>query len=83
MPYGLAALRIVSGLLFIEHGTQKLFGVPAPPAHGLSPLLSLTGIAACLEICGGFLLVLAIELSSLDRNIVATALLCAACVDAG
>jgi putative oxidoreductase len=41
MPYGLAALRIVSGLLFIEHGTQKLFGIPAPPAHGLSPLLSL------------------------------------------
>jgi putative oxidoreductase len=58
MPYGLAALRIVSGLLFIEHGTQKLFGFPAPPAHGLSPLLSLTGIAACLEIFGGLLLVL-------------------------
>ena len=61
MPYGLAALRIVSGLLFIEHGTQKLFGFPAPPAHGLSPLLSLTGIAACLEIGGGLLLVLGLR----------------------
>jgi putative oxidoreductase len=28
-PYALAALRIVAGLIFLEHGTQKLFGFPA------------------------------------------------------
>lgn len=27
-PYALAALRIISGLLFLEHGTQKLLGFP-------------------------------------------------------
>jgi putative oxidoreductase len=60
MPHGLAALRIVSGLLFIEHGTQKLFGFPAP-AHGLSPLLSLLGVGGCLEIVGGLSLVLGFQ----------------------
>ena len=30
-PYALAALRIVAALIFILHGTQKLFGFPAPP----------------------------------------------------
>lgn len=34
-PYALALLRIVTALLFIEHGTQKLFGFPAAGAdHG-------------------------------------------------
>jgi putative oxidoreductase len=28
-PYALAALRIVAGLIFLEHGTQKLLGFPA------------------------------------------------------
>jgi putative oxidoreductase len=60
MPHGLAALRIVSGLLFIEHGTQKLFGFPAP-AHGLSPLLSLMAIGGCLEISGGLLLMVGFQ----------------------
>ena len=27
-PYGLAALRIVTAYLFIQHGTAKLFGFP-------------------------------------------------------
>ncbi|MGD9501891.1 MAG: DoxX family protein [Methyloceanibacter sp.] len=27
-PYALAILRIVAGLIFIEHGTQKLLGFP-------------------------------------------------------
>ena len=30
-PHALAALRIVTALIFMEHGTQKLFGFPAPP----------------------------------------------------
>jgi putative oxidoreductase len=28
-PYALALLRIVAGLIFLEHGTQKLLGFPA------------------------------------------------------
>ena len=27
-PYVLGILRIVAAILFIEHGTQKLFGIP-------------------------------------------------------
>lgn len=27
-PYALALLRIVAGLIFLEHGTQKFFGLP-------------------------------------------------------
>ncbi|WP_440639778.1 DoxX family protein [Bradyrhizobium sp. PUT101] len=57
---GLAALRIMSGMLFAEHGTQKLIGFPEP-AHGISPVLSLMGLAGCLEVFGGFLLVLGIQ----------------------
>ena len=29
-PRLLGVLRIVAAILFIEHGTQKLFGFPAP-----------------------------------------------------
>jgi putative oxidoreductase len=43
-------------LIFIPHGTQKLFGFPAPPASGLPPLLSLFGIGAILELVGGLLI---------------------------
>jgi putative oxidoreductase len=57
-PYALAALRIVAALIFIEHGTQKLFGFPAPPASGLPALLSLSGIGAVLEFVGGFLILI-------------------------
>ena len=28
-PYALGLLRIVAGLIFLEHGTQKLLGFPA------------------------------------------------------
>ena len=57
-PYALAALRIATALIFIPHGTQKLFGFPAPPASGLPPLLSLLGIGAVLELVGGFLILI-------------------------
>ncbi len=58
-PYGLAALRIASALIFIHHGTQKLFGWPAPPASGsLPPLASLLGVGAVMELVGGFLILI-------------------------
>ncbi len=56
-PQLLSVLRIVAALLFLEHGLQKLFGVPAPPASGLPPALSLIWFAAVLELVGGLLLV--------------------------
>jgi len=46
-PKALAGLRIVASLLFIEHGTQKLFGFPTP-IHGMPPILSPHGIGGCL-----------------------------------
>ena len=57
-PYAIAALRIATALIFIEHGTQKLFGFPAPPASGQPPLLSLYGVGALMEVVGGLLIVL-------------------------
>ena len=57
-PYALAALRIVAALIFMEHGTQKLFGFPAPPASGQPALLSLMGLGAIMEFAGCILLVL-------------------------
>lgn len=57
-PYALAALRIVAALIFMEHGTQKLFGFPAPPEGGLPPVGSLFWIGAWIELVGGALLLL-------------------------
>ncbi|HQZ13417.1 MAG TPA: DoxX family protein [Devosia sp.] len=55
-PHALGLLRIVTAVLFIQHGTQKLFGFPASQmagdaaAGGLPPLML---VAAVLEIVGG------------------------------
>ena len=59
-PRLLSVLRIVAALIFLEHGTQKLFGFP-PRMGGAatSPaLLSLLWFAAVIEIVGGVLLLL-------------------------
>jgi putative oxidoreductase len=49
----------MAGLLFLEHGTQKLLGFPARMGGGPMPdLLSLPGIAGSLELVGGALIVL-------------------------
>ncbi|MBC2803969.1 DoxX family protein (plasmid) [Rhizobium ruizarguesonis] len=53
-PYGLAALRIITALLFIEHGTMKLFAFPAAQMAGSLPPLML--FAALLELIGGILI---------------------------
>jgi putative oxidoreductase len=48
-PQLLALLRIVTGLLFLEHGTQKFFAFPVPfPVHPLPPLLMAAGVIECL-----------------------------------
>ena len=53
-PAALAALRIITALLFIEHGTQKLFDFPAS-GHAGGTLGGLFLIAALLESIGGLL----------------------------
>src|SRR5829696_1344781 len=56
-PYMLTVLRIVTALIFLEHGTQKLLGFPAG-ANPQPPLLSLFGFAGGLELVGGVLILL-------------------------
>jgi putative oxidoreductase len=55
-PQALAALRIMTALLFLAHGTGKLLGFPALDFS--PPLTSLPGIAGVFEIVGGILLAL-------------------------
>ena len=55
-PRALALLRIVSALIFMAHGTQKLLDFPA---GGPSPsLFSLFGLAGAIEVVAGILLLL-------------------------
>ena len=55
-PYLQGLLRIVAALLFITHGTQKLFNVP--PGQGRVPLASMFGVAGILEALGGLAVLL-------------------------
>jgi putative oxidoreductase len=49
-------LRIVTGLLFLEHGTQKLLGFPPPPAGmRIEGMILAAGV---LELVGGFLILI-------------------------
>ena len=48
------ALRIVAGLLFAQHGAQKLFGVLGRDA--VESLGSLMGLAGIIEFFGGLLI---------------------------
>ncbi|GAA0869874.1 DoxX family protein [Brevundimonas basaltis] len=52
----LAGLRIVTGLMFMQHGAQKIFSFPAP-AHGPFELFSQMGVGGVLELFGGALIV--------------------------
>jgi putative oxidoreductase len=57
----LSLLRIVAALVFMQHGSQKLFGFPpigAPGGTASFVLLSQTGVAGILEFFGGMLLLL-------------------------
>lgn len=55
-PQTYAAMRIVTGLLFLWHGTQKLFGFPAP-AHPDAPAFVLY-VAGPIELIGGVLVMI-------------------------
>lgn len=50
-------LRIMAGLLFLQHGTTKYLGFPASQMSGASPM-SMGGAAGIIELVGGVLLIL-------------------------
>ena len=56
-PRVLSILRIIVGLLFLEHGTSKYLSLPVSQMTGVAPT-SLSGINGMIEIVGGVLLVL-------------------------
>lgn len=59
-PAAQAALRVGAGLLFMQHGAQKLFGLLGGAGGSGAPveLVSQMGLAGVLELFGGALLVL-------------------------
>ena len=56
-PRALAVLRIVTGYLFLWHGTAKILHVPHVAMFDQLQLFSLVGLAGVLEIVGGILLI--------------------------
>ena len=54
-PQLLGLLRIVSGLLFLEHGTSKLLHFPHVAMFDKENLMSMIGVAAIIETVGGAL----------------------------
>lgn len=58
-PYALGALRIMSGLLFLEHGTQKFLSFPPGERAGGGWALADAGaFAGIIELVAGFLITL-------------------------
>jgi putative oxidoreductase len=57
-PRALSVLRIITGLLIIQHGMGKIIGFPAFPAYANVQPLSLIGAAGFIELIGGALLIL-------------------------
>ncbi|GAB3508503.1 DoxX family protein [Spirosoma knui] len=53
-PHLFALVRIVAGLLYASHGSQKLLGIPGGGEP--VPLLSMMGAAGMIELVGGLLI---------------------------
>ncbi len=53
----LSTVRIMSGLLFLQHGTTKYLNLPTSPMNNASPL-TMGGAAGLIELIGGVLIVI-------------------------
>ncbi len=56
-PRLLSVLRIMTGLLLLQHGTAKLFKFPIVQMYAKLDLASMGGIAGFIELIAGLLLV--------------------------
>ena len=56
--YVYAILRIVSGFLFMWHGTQKLLGYPPPASASPGGITATMAVAGTIELLGGFLIMI-------------------------
>jgi putative oxidoreductase len=52
--YALSIVRIVIGLLFLEHGTSKYLGFPS--VQRIPETMSMSGVGGLLELIGGALI---------------------------
>ena len=57
-PRALAALRIVTAYLFLQHGTAKVFHVPHVASFDNLQLMSFFGLVGVLEVVGGLLVLI-------------------------
>ena len=57
-PRILGVLRIITGFLFLQHGTAKLLGTPHIAMFDNLQLVSLIGLAGILELVGGLLILI-------------------------
>jgi putative oxidoreductase len=53
----LSVLRIMSGLLLLQHGTGKYLAMPVGPMNNATPM-TMSGAAGVLELIGGVLIIL-------------------------
>jgi putative oxidoreductase len=59
-PYSsqlLSVLRIMAGLLLLQHGTAKYLNFPVGPLNNASPM-TMSGVAGLIELIGGVLIVI-------------------------
>ena len=56
-PYLLSVLRIMTGLLFLQHPFAKFFGIPHVAAFDNLRLFSLVGLAGVIELVGRILII--------------------------
>lgn len=59
-PYAsqlLSVLRVMSGLLLLQHGTAKYLSFPVGPMNNASPQ-TMSGVAGLIELVGGTLIVI-------------------------
>lgn len=57
VPALLSVLRIVTGLIFVQHGMQKMLGFPAGPMPMPAPM-TLLWFGGILELVGGVLILI-------------------------